>query len=82
MDALPGDSPFIMMPDGKAWLFNPSGLLDAPLPTHYEPLESPLPNELYPNVGSNPVGVTFDRPENPLAEPDGDDYPTSPRPSA
>ena len=75
MDALPGDSPFIMMPDGKAWLFNPSGLLDAPLPTHYEPLESPLPNELYPNVGSNPVGVTFDRPENPLAEPGDDDYP-------
>ena len=22
MDALPGDAPFIMMPDGKAWLFN------------------------------------------------------------
>jgi formate dehydrogenase major subunit len=75
MDALPGDSPFIMMPDGKAWLFNPSGLLDAPLPTHYEPLESPVRNELYPTVGSNPVGVTYDRPENPLVEPGDDDYP-------
>ena len=30
--------------DGRrpGWLYSPSGLLDGPLPTHYEPLESPV----------------------------------------
>src|SRR5262249_22599929 len=36
-----GGSPFIMKGDGKGWLFVPTGLVDGPLPTHYEPLESP-----------------------------------------
>jgi formate dehydrogenase major subunit len=45
--AIAGDSPFIMQADGKAWLFTPGGLLDGPLPAHYEPQESPLPNLLY-----------------------------------
>ena len=26
-----------MQADGAAWLFAPSGMLDGPLPTHYEP---------------------------------------------
>ena len=34
--------PFIMIADGKCLLFVPSGLKDGPLPTHYEPLESPM----------------------------------------
>ena len=42
-----GDDPFIMQADGKAWLFAPTGLVDGPLPTHYEPQESPFPNPLY-----------------------------------
>jgi formate dehydrogenase major subunit len=46
-DALAGDDPFIMQADGKAWLFVPAGLSDGPLPTHYEPQESPVPNLLY-----------------------------------
>jgi len=75
MEAISGDGPFIMMPDGRAALYSPSGLLDAPLPTHYEPLESPVRNELYPNVGSNPVSVTWQRPENPLIEPEDTRYP-------
>jgi formate dehydrogenase major subunit len=37
-----------MQNDGKAWLFVPSGLADGPMPTHYEPAESPVPNALYP----------------------------------
>ena len=41
MDAISGDDPFIMMGDGRAWLYSPSGLLDGPMPTHYEPFESP-----------------------------------------
>ena len=37
-----GASPFIMKADGKGWLFVPNGLVDGPLPTHYEPYESPV----------------------------------------
>ena len=37
-----GDDPFIMQADGKGWLFAPAGLLDGPLPAHYEPQESPV----------------------------------------
>src|SRR5438874_5416044 len=47
MDALPGTAPFIMRPDGLGWLFVPAGLVDGPLPTHYEPVESPVTNPLY-----------------------------------
>ena len=35
-EALAGDDPFIMQSDGKGWLYVPSGLIDGPLPTHYE----------------------------------------------
>jgi formate dehydrogenase major subunit len=75
MDAIPGDGPFMMMPDGKAHLYSASGLLDAPLPTHYEPLESPVRNELYPEVGANPAAITWDRSENPLASPEDPRFP-------
>ncbi|MYV43976.1 molybdopterin-dependent oxidoreductase [Streptomyces sp. SID1328] len=46
-DALSGRDPFIMQADGKAWLYVPAGLTDGPLPTHYEPQDSPVPNLLY-----------------------------------
>jgi formate dehydrogenase major subunit len=46
-DALGGHDPFVMQADGKAWLFAPAGVTDGPLPTHYEPQESPFPNALY-----------------------------------
>ena len=46
-DALRGDEPFVMQADGRGWLFVPSGLADGPLPTHYEPQESPFDNMLY-----------------------------------
>ena len=42
-----GTDPFIMQADGKAWLYAPAGLVDGPLPAHYEPQDSPLPNPLY-----------------------------------
>ena len=38
----PATDPFIMEADGKCQLFVPSGLKDGPLPTHYEPVESPV----------------------------------------
>ena len=65
MDAISGDEPFMMTGDGRAWLYAPSGLLDGPLPTHYEPIESPVANLLYPEVGANPVLIRWRRPENP-----------------
>jgi formate dehydrogenase major subunit len=54
MDAVAGTDPFTMQGDGRGWLFAPSGLVDGPLPTHYEPQESPVANPLYAQQ-SNPV---------------------------
>jgi formate dehydrogenase major subunit len=71
-DALRGDDPFILHPDGVAWLWAPNGLVDGPAPTHYEPQESPFENPLYGAVRANPTRQRFDRPENPY-NPSGDD---------
>jgi formate dehydrogenase major subunit len=54
-DAISGAEPFIMQGDGRAWLYVPTGLADGPMPTHYEPQESPLDNALYPTQARNPV---------------------------
>src|SRR3712207_5610524 len=40
--AHPGAAPFVRQADGKGALFVPTGLRDGPLPTHYEPWESPV----------------------------------------
>jgi formate dehydrogenase major subunit len=69
--ALAGDDAFIMQPDGKGWLFAPRGLLDGPLPTHYEPQESPVANALYPQQQS-PSRVIFPRKDNLSAPSAGD----------
>jgi formate dehydrogenase major subunit len=60
---LAGDDPFIMQADGKGWLFAPAGLLDGPLPSHYEPHESPVRNPLY-RQQANPTRQVFKRPDN------------------
>jgi formate dehydrogenase major subunit len=52
-----------MQSDGKAWLFAPKGLQDGPLPTHYEPAESPVENALY-GVQSNPTKEEIRAPYN------------------
>jgi formate dehydrogenase major subunit len=70
-DALRGDEPFTMQSDGKAWLYAPAGLVDGPLPTHYEPQESPFANPLY-GQRSNPARQRIHRPENPYHAADGD----------
>jgi len=75
MDAIGGAEPFMMMADGRAWLFAPSGLLDGPLPTHYEPLESPLDNPLYPDIHENPAALRWTRPDNVYADPESAEYP-------
>ena len=62
-EGIAGDDPFIMQPDGKGWLFAPKGMLDGPLPTHYEPQESPVDNPLY-RQQANPARRVFPRKDN------------------
>jgi formate dehydrogenase major subunit len=80
--AIAGDKPFALQVDGMGWLFVPMGLEDGPLPTHYEPHESPFDNPLYAQR-ANPRRQQF-RPgdfggTNPYApvagEPGADAYP-------
>ncbi len=78
-DAIAGENPFIMQSDGKAWLFVPSGLADGPMPTHFEPNESPVHNPVY-RRQDNPVTErihSVDNPDNDSPRPDGehDPYP-------
>ncbi len=63
-DALRGDEPFVMQADGKGWLYAPAGLVDGPLPVHYEPHESPVGNLLHPEPSANPTRQTFARDDN------------------
>jgi formate dehydrogenase major subunit len=74
--ALSGGDPFIMQSDGKAWLYAPAGLLDGPLPAHYEPQDSPLRNLLY-GQQRNPV-----RQVKPFRHPDNRFQPSNGSPGA
>jgi formate dehydrogenase major subunit len=78
MDAISGDSPFIVHPDGLGWLYAPTGLVDGPLPTHYEPHESPFTNPLY-DQRANPRRQYNELPEDPYnpsgTEPGAELYP-------
>jgi formate dehydrogenase major subunit len=64
-DAAPeeGVNPFIMTAEGVAKLFSPVGLVDGPLPEHYEPFESPVPANLMapnnPKAFANPAARVF-----------------------
>ncbi len=78
MEGIAGDKPFILHPDGRGWLYAPTGLVDGPLPVHYEPHESPFKNPLYAQQ-QNPTRQVFHRPENPYhpvgGEPGADVFP-------
>ena len=73
LDYHDGASPFIMKGDGKGWLFAPSGAVDGPLPTHYEPYESPVENSVY-KQQANPVAKVWE-PNDRLAPVGSADYP-------
>jgi formate dehydrogenase major subunit len=75
MEAIAGDNPFIMKPDGVAWIFAPSGVKDGPLPTHYEPLESPVSNLLYPAHMCTPGVRIFPGPRNRLVHTPETEFP-------
>jgi formate dehydrogenase major subunit len=73
-DAIGGSDPFVMQTDGKGWLFAPAGLADGPMPTHYEPPESPVRNAMYAQQ-NNPSRKFVDSVHNPVNPPDSDVFP-------
>lgn len=75
LDALSGTDAFIMKGDGKGWLFVPAGLVDGPLPVHYEPMESPVPNLLYPRQQNSPVLKHWRRPGNAIVAAGDPEFP-------
>ena len=49
-------APYLMLPEGKARLFVPKGATrEGPYPVHYEALECPFINPVYPKQQGNPV---------------------------
>ena len=70
-NAISGNHPFIMQADGRGWLFVPAGLVDGPIPTHYEPHESPCASALY-SQRSNPARQVFERRGNRSQPVDGE----------
>jgi formate dehydrogenase major subunit len=74
LDGHDGASPFIMKADGKGWLFAPTGLVDGPMPTHYEPYESPVQNVVY-RTQNNPATLVFPVAGNAYAAVGSADFP-------
>lgn len=68
--AIAGNDPFVMQADGKGWLYAPKGMVDGPLPSHYEAQESPVVNPVY-GQQRNPTRVVLPREDN-LFAPSGD----------
>jgi formate dehydrogenase major subunit len=75
MAAIAGNHPFILKPDGLGWLYAPGAVKDGPLPAHYEPVESPVGNLLYPKQTCNPTVRFFKGPLNQLAHAPTAQYP-------
>jgi formate dehydrogenase major subunit len=66
MDAIRGDAPFIVHPDGLGWLYAPQGLVDGPLPAHYEPNETPSRNLIYEGQQRSPTRSVPEHADNPI----------------
>ncbi len=74
LDAHSGAEPFIMMADGRGWLYTPTGMVDGPLPAHYEAAEAPIQNPLY-SQHHNPMFKYWDEPDNQLIQLGDPNYP-------
>ena len=74
LDAHSGTDAFIMKGDGVGWLYVPTGLVDGPLPTQYEPAESPVQNPLY-RQQTSPVFKHWKRDGNTLSVVGNPDFP-------
>ncbi|HEY6524705.1 MAG TPA: formate dehydrogenase [Solirubrobacteraceae bacterium] len=66
-----GTDPFIMQADGRGWLYAPAGVAEGPLPTHYEPQDSPVRNVMH-RQQRNPSRQVYEH-ENNRYHPDPDD---------
>jgi formate dehydrogenase major subunit len=71
LSAISGNDPFILQVDGKGWLYAAAGLLDGPMPAHYEPQESPVENLLY-KQQCNPRRLEWHGRKNPYHRAFGD----------
>ncbi len=74
-EAIRGDHPFVMQADGLGWIYAPQGIVDGPLPTHYEPHESPFLNPLYRQQSNPRRQKNPDLAEDPYNPPGSDVYP-------
>jgi len=74
IDAHSGADPFIMNLDGRGQLFVADALADAPMPAHYEPLQSVIENPLYAQQ-SNPLLREWNRDDNRYNRAIDPDYP-------
>ncbi len=70
-EALSGTDPFIMQADGRGWLYAPAGVAEGPLPTHFEPQDSPVRNLMH-RQQRNPSRQVYAH-ENNRYHPDPDD---------
>ncbi len=68
------NAPFIMLPEGQARFFNPSGLKEGPMPEHYEPVESPVKN-LISKQQNNPMAMRWGGEFAKLAETGSKEFP-------
>ncbi len=60
-----------MQADGRGWLYAPAGVADGPLPTHYEPQDSPVRNLLH-RQQRNPARQMYEHSQNRYhPDPDG-----------
>jgi formate dehydrogenase major subunit len=74
MDALDGSIAYIMQRDGRASLFASTGIVDGPLPVHYEPWESAVKNPLY-SIQRSPVAKVWDMVGNKYIDVGDPNYP-------
>jgi formate dehydrogenase major subunit len=61
--AIAGTEPFIMQADGRGWLYAPAGVAEGPMPTHYEPQDSPVRNRVH-DQQRNPSRQLYDHEDN------------------
>ncbi|HEY6305654.1 MAG TPA: formate dehydrogenase-N subunit alpha [Candidatus Angelobacter sp.] len=72
VDSPPKDhmGPFIMNPEGVGRIFVPlAALADGPFPEHYEPIESPVANQLHPKQSNSPVVRKYKTPLDKYGDP-------------
>ncbi len=69
-----GKNPFIMLKDGLGQLFG-SGLVDGPLPEHYEPVETPVRNHGFSGQLTNPCAKILTGDTDKIAQPNDPRYP-------